>query len=208
MKLFLQWMFADAQPSGKELLIGHLLFLSTITPKFSTHSPSSSPFPQNHRSLNPKTQLKNNPTSSRRSRLRNHASQRLPPFSPSPIKKNRPKGMYDSSNSALLMEIRSFMEASCQLETPIPQTSKECTIPPSMLLRDLQSVVVYDSEGKFAGTDPGVPIVYAGFDALMLTTCISYLSHTHIWAIQDGTTVVVAGKTNRAKTNGCLLTSV
>ncbi|KVI03684.1 hypothetical protein Ccrd_018010 [Cynara cardunculus var. scolymus] len=100
----------------------------------------------------------------------------------------------------------------------------------SMLLRDLQSVVLYDSEGKFAGvrrpnsklpieidgtkieivdaigssgldmkTDPGVPIVYAGFGALMLTTCISYLSHTQVWALQDGTTVVVGGKTNRAK---------
>ncbi|CAH1418096.1 unnamed protein product [Lactuca virosa] len=100
----------------------------------------------------------------------------------------------------------------------------------SMLLRDLQSVVLYDPEGKFAGvrrpnsklpieidgtkieivdaigssgldmkTDPGVPIVYAGFGALMLTTCISYLSHTQIWALQDGTTVVVGGKTNRAK---------
>ncbi|PWA90046.1 cytochrome c biogenesis protein family [Artemisia annua] len=100
----------------------------------------------------------------------------------------------------------------------------------SMLLRDLQSVVLYDQDGKFVGvrrpnsklpieidgtkieivdaigssgldmkTDPGVPIVYAGFGALMLTTCISYLSHTQIWALQDGTTVVVGGKTNRAK---------
>ncbi|KAI3829981.1 hypothetical protein L1987_04113 [Smallanthus sonchifolius] len=100
----------------------------------------------------------------------------------------------------------------------------------SMLLRDLQSVVLYDQDGKFVGvrrpgsklpieingtkieimdaigssgldmkTDPDVPIVYAGFGALMLTTCISYLSHTQIWALQDGTTVVVGGKTNRAK---------
>lgn len=100
----------------------------------------------------------------------------------------------------------------------------------SMLARDLQSIVLYDKEGKFAGvrrpnsnlpididgtriviedaigssgldlkTDPGVPIVYAGFGALMLTTCISYLSHTQIWALQDGTTVVIGGKTNRAK---------
>ncbi|KAJ0792249.1 putative ResB-like domain-containing protein [Helianthus annuus] len=81
----------------------------------------------------------------------------------------------------------------------------------SMLLRDLQSVVLYDQDGKFAGvrrpnsklpieingtkieivdaigssgldmkTDPGVPIVYAGFGALMLTTCVSYLSHTQV----------------------------
>lgn len=100
----------------------------------------------------------------------------------------------------------------------------------SMLLRDLQSVVLYDQEGKFVGvrrpssklpieidgskivivdaigssglalkTDPGVPVVYAGFGALMLTTCISFLSHSQIWALQDGTTVVVGGKTNRAK---------
>ncbi|XVF01429.1 hypothetical protein REPUB_Repub04eG0088400 [Reevesia pubescens] len=100
----------------------------------------------------------------------------------------------------------------------------------SMLARDLQSIVLYDQQGKFAGvrrpnsklpieidgtkivivdaigssgldlkTDPGVPIVYAGFGALMLTTCISYLSHSQIWALQDGTTVIVGGKTNRAK---------
>ncbi|CAL5333647.1 unnamed protein product [Camellia sinensis] len=112
----------------------------------------------------------------------------------------------------------------------------------SMLARDLQSVVLYDQEGKFAGirrpnsklpididgtkivildaigstgldlkTDPGVPVVYAGFGALMLTTCISFLSHSQvkflllgyslavIWALQDGTAVIVGGKTNRAK---------
>ncbi|XP_059434152.1 cytochrome c biogenesis protein CCS1, chloroplastic [Corylus avellana] len=100
----------------------------------------------------------------------------------------------------------------------------------SMLARDLQSIVLYDQEGKFVGvrrpssklpididgtkivivdaigssgldlkTDPGVPVVYAGFGALMLTTCISYLSHSQIWALQDGTTVIVGGKTNRAK---------
>ncbi|KAJ7967363.1 Cytochrome C biogenesis protein Ccs1 [Quillaja saponaria] len=100
----------------------------------------------------------------------------------------------------------------------------------SMLARDLQSIVLYDQEGKFAGvrrpnsnlpididgmkiviadaigssgldmkTDPGVPIVYAGFGALMLTTCISYLSHSQIWALQDGTTVIIGGKSNRAK---------
>ncbi|CAM8997606.1 unnamed protein product [Rhodiola kirilowii] len=100
----------------------------------------------------------------------------------------------------------------------------------SMLARDLQSIIIYDQEGKFVGvrrpssklpidvggtklvildaigstgldlkTDPGVPVVYAGFGSLMLTTCISYLSHAQIWALQDGTTVVVGGKTNRAK---------
>nr|AKF43171.1 cytochrome c biogenesis protein [Hypseocharis bilobata] len=100
----------------------------------------------------------------------------------------------------------------------------------SMLARDLQSVVLYDQQGKFAGvrrpnsklpididgkrieivdaigssglnlkTDPGVPIVYAGFGALMITTSISFLSHAQIWALQDGTTLFIGGKTNRAK---------
>ncbi|KAF5745688.1 Cytochrome c biogenesis protein family isoform 1 [Tripterygium wilfordii] len=100
----------------------------------------------------------------------------------------------------------------------------------SMLARDLQSIVLYDQEGKFVGvrrpnsnlpiqidgtkivivdaigssgldlkTDPGVPIVYAGFGALMLTTCLSFLSHSQVWAFQDGTMVIVGGKTNRAR---------
>ncbi|KDP46215.1 hypothetical protein JCGZ_10055 [Jatropha curcas] len=100
----------------------------------------------------------------------------------------------------------------------------------SMLARDLQSIVLYDQEGKFVGvrrpnsklpieidgtriiiedaigstglelkTDPGVPVVYAGFGFLMLTTCISYLSHSQVWALQDGTAVIVGGKSNRAK---------
>lgn len=109
----------------------------------------------------------------------------------------------------------------------------------SMLARDLQSIILYDQQGKFVGvrrpnsklpieidgvkiiisdaigstgldlkvmtefliikphfniflfhlvklkllviqTDPGVPVVYAGFGALMLTTCISFLSHTQV----------------------------
>lgn len=100
----------------------------------------------------------------------------------------------------------------------------------SILARDLQSVVLYDQEGKFVGVrrpgsnrpitvdgvnivvddaigstglelkmDPGVPVVYAGFGALMLTTIISYFSHSQVWALQEGTTVVVGGKSNRAK---------
>jgi cytochrome c biogenesis protein len=32
----------------------------------------------------------------------------------------------------------------------------------------------------FVQTDPGVPVVYAGFGALMLTTCLSYLSHSQV----------------------------
>lgn len=33
----------------------------------------------------------------------------------------------------------------------------------------------------------------------MLTTVVSYLTHSQIWALQEGRTLHVAGKTNRAK---------
>ncbi|KAG1655284.1 hypothetical protein FOA52_007980 [Chlamydomonas sp. UWO 241] len=99
----------------------------------------------------------------------------------------------------------------------------------SVLARDPQSVVIYDSKGAFVGVrrpgsgkpieveglrlvvegitgatgleikhDPGVPWVYAGFGGLMITTLISYLSHSQVWACQDGSYVYVAGRSNRA----------
>ena len=86
----------------------------------------------------------------------------------------------------------------------------------SILARDPQSVIIYDSAGKFVGvrrpdsgkpieveglsliiegiigatgleikTDPGVPWVYAGYGGLMITTLISYLSHSQVWALQQ-----------------------
>ncbi|KAL7001908.1 hypothetical protein U1Q18_003055 [Sarracenia purpurea var. burkii] len=48
---------------------------------------------------------------------------------------------------------------------------------------DGTKIVILDaigSTGLELKTDPGVPIVYAGFGALMLTTCISFLSHAQI----------------------------
>lgn len=99
----------------------------------------------------------------------------------------------------------------------------------SILARDPQSVIIYDSVGKFVGvrrpdsgkpieveglslvvdgivgatgleikTDPGVPWVYAGYGGLMITTLISYLSHSQVWALQQGSFVFLAGKSNRA----------
>nr|AAM47499.1 c-type cytochrome synthesis 1 [Chlamydomonas reinhardtii] len=48
-------------------------------------------------------------------------------------------------------------------------------------------------------SDPGVPAVYAGFGGLMVTTLISYLSHSQVWALQQGSSLFVSGRTNRAK---------
>eukprot|EP00897_Mesotaenium_endlicherianum_P008685 jgi/Mesen1/7845/ME000419S07159 len=96
------------------------------------------------------------------------------------------------------------------------KTGKGITI----LARDLQTAILYDSKGEFVGVrrpgsqkpiqvdsvsviveemDPGIPIVYAGFGALMLTTAISYLSHSQVWALQKGSTLYVGGKSNRGK---------
>lgn len=100
----------------------------------------------------------------------------------------------------------------------------------SIVARDLQSVVFYDSKGEFVGVrrpgsgnkitvegmdivvngivassglelkaDPGIPLVYAGFGGLCITTVYSYLSHSQVWAMQEGANVLVGGKSNRAK---------
>lgn len=100
----------------------------------------------------------------------------------------------------------------------------------SVLARDPESVIFYDTKGVFVGvrrpgsgkpidvegvsvvaeavvaatgleikSDPGVPIVYAGFGGLMVTTLVSYLSHSQVWAVQEGTTLYVGGRSNRAR---------
>lgn len=58
---------------------------------------------------------------------------------------------------------------------------------------------VKGSTGLELKTDPGVPLVYAGFAGLMVTSFLSLLSHSQVWAIQEESSVVIGGKTNRAK---------
>lgn len=54
------------------------------------------------------------------------------------------------------------------------------------------------STGLELKVDPGVPYVYAGFAGLMITTLVSYLSHSQIWALQEAAVLHVGGRTNRA----------
>eukprot|EP00271_Cylindrocystis_brebissonii_P005528 TRINITY_DN17608_c0_g1_i1.p1 TRINITY_DN17608_c0_g1~~TRINITY_DN17608_c0_g1_i1.p1 ORF type:complete len:607 (+),score=132.82 TRINITY_DN17608_c0_g1_i1:382-2202(+) len=58
---------------------------------------------------------------------------------------------------------------------------------------------VIGSTGLELKMDPSVPFVYTGFGAFMVTTALSYLSHSQIWAVQVGSVVYVGGRTNRAK---------
>jgi cytochrome c biogenesis protein len=99
----------------------------------------------------------------------------------------------------------------------------------SLVAKDLQGMVlIYDKTGKLAGTvragmatqvngvtlaikelvgstglqikaDPGIPLVYGGFGLLMLGVMMSYISHSQLWLLQQGSQLFVGGKTNRAQ---------
>lgn len=47
-------------------------------------------------------------------------------------------------------------------------------------------------------SDPGIGIVYFGFLLLILSTFLSYISYSQIWAIRKGEELYVSGRTNRA----------
>lgn len=98
----------------------------------------------------------------------------------------------------------------------------------SLVVKDLQGLVlVYSKEGKLVATarkgmavdvngiklgiadivgstglqikaDPGVPIVYLGFALLMLSTLMSYISHSQVWGLYESGTLYLGGTTNRA----------
>lgn len=99
----------------------------------------------------------------------------------------------------------------------------------SLLAKDLQgTLLIYDTSGKLLTTvrpgmstevngvklvieevvgstglqikaDPGIPIVYLGFALLMLSTMMSYVSHSQIWALEKDGRLYVGGRTNRAQ---------
>lgn len=99
----------------------------------------------------------------------------------------------------------------------------------SLIAKDLQGMLlVYDSAGQLVATvrsgmstqvegvtlavvdllgstglqikaDPGIPLVYAGFGLLMLGVVMSYVSHSQIWALQQGDRLYLGGRTNRAQ---------
>jgi cytochrome c biogenesis protein len=64
---------------------------------------------------------------------------------------------------------------------------------------DLVVREIVTSSGMELKVDPGVPLVYAGFGGMCVTTVISYLSHSQVWATQTGSDILIGGRSNRAK---------
>ncbi|MBC6423245.1 MAG: cytochrome c biogenesis protein [Hormoscilla sp. SP5CHS1] len=63
----------------------------------------------------------------------------------------------------------------------------------------LKIIDVIGSTGLQIKADPGIPIVYTGFGLLMLGVLMSYVSHSQVWALQQGDRFYVGGRTNRAQ---------
>lgn len=63
----------------------------------------------------------------------------------------------------------------------------------------LSVVELIGSTGLQIKADPGVPIVYLGFALLMGGVVMSYISHSQVWALQEGERLYVGGRTNRAQ---------
>ena len=57
---------------------------------------------------------------------------------------------------------------------------------------------IISSTGLQIKTDPGIPVIYAGFFFLMLSTLISYITYSQIWIIQKNQKIFIGGNTNRA----------
>lgn len=57
---------------------------------------------------------------------------------------------------------------------------------------------VIGATGLQIKSDPGIPLVYAGFGLLMLGVIMSYVSHSQIWALDTEEGLYLGGKTNRA----------
>ena len=62
----------------------------------------------------------------------------------------------------------------------------------------LRLTSIVPSTGLQVKSDPGTLFVYIGFLMLMLSTLLSYVSYSQIWAFKDTNNLYMAGQTNRA----------
>nr|YP_009495871.1 c-type cytochrome biogenesis protein [Plagiogramma staurophorum]AWT38310.1 c-type cytochrome biogenesis protein [Plagiogramma staurophorum] len=66
------------------------------------------------------------------------------------------------------------------------------------LKRLFSLIEVISSTGLQIKTDPGIPILYAGFFFLMLSTLTSYITYSQVWILQKNRKIFVGGNTTRA----------
>jgi len=57
---------------------------------------------------------------------------------------------------------------------------------------------IISSTGLQIKSDPGIPLIYAGFFFLMLSSLISYITYSQVWLIQSNRQIFIGGNTNRA----------
>lgn len=57
---------------------------------------------------------------------------------------------------------------------------------------------IISSTGLQIKIDPGIPVIYAGFFLLMLSTLISYITYSQIWIVETQKQLFIGGTTNRA----------
>lgn len=62
----------------------------------------------------------------------------------------------------------------------------------------LRILNIVPSTGLQVKSDPGTVLVYIGFFMLMISTLLSYVSYSQIWAFKNNNNLYVAGQTNRA----------
>lgn len=57
---------------------------------------------------------------------------------------------------------------------------------------------ILSSTGLQIKIDPGIPIIYSGFLALMISTLLSYITYSQIWILKENQKLLIGGTTNRA----------
>ena len=62
----------------------------------------------------------------------------------------------------------------------------------------LTLIDIISSTGLQIKADPGIPIIYAGFAFLMISTLVSYITYSQIWIVKDQKNYYIGGNTTRA----------